>query len=64
MHNRVIRLLLLPIAVFLWIIGWVMLWVAARNEQETEQAQAETPIEDDYITIIPIIPEKLEEHKA
>jgi len=48
--------------VFLWIIGWAMLWAGARKEQETEQTQAETRTEDESITIIPMIPEKLEEH--
>jgi nitrogen fixation-related uncharacterized protein len=64
MRKRVITLLFLPIAVFLWIIGWTMLWAGARKEQETEQTQAETRTEDESITIIPMIPEKLEEHEA
>jgi nitrogen fixation-related uncharacterized protein len=64
MRNRVIRLLFLPIAIFLWIIGWTMLWAGTSKEQETEQTQAETCTEDESITIIPIIPEKLEEHEA
>jgi nitrogen fixation-related uncharacterized protein len=64
MRKRVITLLFLPIAVFLWIIGWAMLWAGARKEQETEQTQAETRTEDESITIIPIILEKLEEHEA
>jgi hypothetical protein len=64
MPKRVITLLFLPIAVFLWIIGWAMLWAGARKEQETEQTQAETRTEDESITIIPMIPEKLEEHEA
>jgi CHASE3 domain sensor protein len=64
MRKRVITLLFLPIAVFVWIIGWAMLWAGARNEQETEQTQAETRTEDESITIIPMIPEKFEEHEA
>jgi len=35
-----------------------------RNEQEAEQTQAEVPIEDESITIIPMMPEKLKEHEA
>jgi len=64
MPKRVITLLFLPIAVFLWIIGWAMLWAGTRKEQETEQTQAETRTGDESITIIPMIPEKLEEHEA
>jgi len=41
-----------------------MLWAGARKQQETEQTQAETSTEDESITIIPMIPEKLEEHEA
>jgi len=64
MRNRVIRLLFLPIAIFLWIIGWTMLWAGARKEQETQQTQAETRTEDESITIIPMIPEEPEQFEA
>ncbi|PIU58934.1 hypothetical protein COS86_06900 [Candidatus Bathyarchaeota archaeon CG07_land_8_20_14_0_80_47_9] len=61
MRNRVIRLLILPIAIFLWIIGWTMLWAGSRKEQETQRTQAETAPEDESITIIPMIPEEPEQ---
>jgi hypothetical protein len=64
MRNRVIRLLILPIAIFLWIIGWAMLWAGARKEQETQQTQAETAPEDEFITIIPMMPEEPEQFEA
>jgi hypothetical protein len=64
MRNRVIRLLFLPIAIFLWIIGWIMLWTGTRKEQETQQTQAETRTEDESITIISIIPEEPEQFEA
>jgi hypothetical protein len=64
MRNRVIRLLILPIAIFLWIIGWTMLWAGTRKEQKTQQPQAETAPEDESITIIPMIPEEPEEFEA
>jgi hypothetical protein len=64
MRNRVIRLLFLPIAIFLWIIGWAMLWTGTRKEQETQQTQAETRTEDESITIIPMIPEEPEQFEA
>jgi hypothetical protein len=64
MRNRVIRLLFLPIAIFLWIIGWAMLWAGSRKEQETQRTQADTAPEDESITIIPIIPEEPEEIEA
>jgi hypothetical protein len=64
MRNRVIRLLFLPIAVLLWIIGWTMLWAGTRKEQKTQQTQAETPPENEPITIIPMIPEEQEQYEA
>jgi large-conductance mechanosensitive channel len=64
MRNRVIRLLILPIAIFLWIIGWTMLWAGTRKEQKTQQPQAETAPEDESITIIPMIPEEPDEFEA
>ena len=60
MRNRMIRLLFLPIAIFLWIIGWTMIWADSRKEQETQQTQAETAPEDESMTIIPMIPEEFE----
>jgi hypothetical protein len=64
MRKRVITLLFMPIAVFLWMIGWTMLWAGARKEREAERTQAETLAEDESITAIPVIPEELEEHEA
>jgi hypothetical protein len=64
MRNRVIRLLFLPIAIFLWIIGWTMLWAGSRKEQEPQQTQTDTAPEDESITIIPMIPEEPEEFEA
>jgi len=64
MRNKVIRLLFLPIAILLWIIGWTMLWAGTRKEQKTQQAQAETPPENESITIIPMMPEELEQYEA
>jgi hypothetical protein len=64
MRNKTIRLLFLPIAILLWIIGWTMLWAGTRKEQKTQQTQAETPPENESITIIPMIPEEQEQYEA
>ncbi|MCJ7768267.1 hypothetical protein MUP79_07740 [Candidatus Bathyarchaeota archaeon] len=64
MRNKVIRLLFLPIAILLWIIGWTMLWAGTRKEQKTQQPQAETPPENESITIIPMMPEEQEQYEA
>jgi hypothetical protein len=56
--------LFLPIAVFLWIIGWAMFWIGTRREEETQQKQQEISPEDESITIIPMIPEEPEQWEA
>jgi putative Mn2+ efflux pump MntP len=60
MRNRIIRPLLIPIAILLWIIGWTMVLIGFRKEQETQRAQTGTTQKEDLITIIPMIPEELE----
>jgi cytochrome c-type biogenesis protein CcmH/NrfF len=61
MRNRLIKLFLLPVAVFLWIIGWTLMWAGTRKEQETP---AETPAERQSITIMPILPDEQEQIEA
>jgi hypothetical protein len=60
MRNRIIRSLLIPIAILLWIIGWTMVWIGSRKEQGTQPAQTRTTQKEDSITIMPMIPEELE----
>jgi hypothetical protein len=64
MRNKMVRLLFLPIAMLLWIIGWAMLWTGTPKEQETQQTQAETTSQDEFITIIPGVPEVPEQCEA
>jgi hypothetical protein len=65
MHKRVIRLLFLPIAAFLWIIGWTMLWAGShKQQQQTHQTPAKTTSEDESVTITAITPKEPEEREA
>jgi len=41
-----------------------MLWAGNRKEQKTQQTQAETPPENESITIMPMIPEEQEQYEA
>jgi hypothetical protein len=59
-HNRIISLLFLPIAIMLFVLGWVMLMMGLRDEQKKQPVQAKTAEQDDGITIIPLIPEEIE----
>ena len=64
MRNKIVKLLFLPIAMLLWIIGWTMLWAGTRKGKETQQTQAETTAQDEFITIMPLILEEPEQREA
>jgi nitrogen fixation-related uncharacterized protein len=59
-RNRIITLLLLPIAIILFMLGWVMLLTGSRNEQKNQPEEPKTTPQDDGITVIPMIPEEIE----
>lgn len=59
-RNRIISMLFLPIAIMLFILGWAMLIAGLRNEQKKQPPRAKTAEQDDGITIIPMIPEEIE----
>jgi flagellar basal body-associated protein FliL len=40
-RNRAIVLLLLPIAVFLWLIGWSFLWIGSKEKSKTPKRAPE-----------------------
>jgi flagellar basal body-associated protein FliL len=63
MRKRLIILLILPIALLLWMIGWTMSWTGSKKEHLTQKAQKETP-EDHSITIMNVIPEEIEQQEA
>jgi hypothetical protein len=62
MRNRLIKLLLLPLALFLWIIGWSMMWAGTRKEQETRPKTANE--EQENVTMMPFLPEEQEQCEA
>jgi lipopolysaccharide export system protein LptC len=59
MKNRIISLILLPLAIVLWMIGWSML-LAAFNKEQKNQATHKTTSEENQLTIMPMIPEEIE----
>lgn len=59
-RNRMITLLFVPIAIMLFILGWIMLTVGLRDEQEKQSPHAKAASQDDGITVIPMIPEEIE----
>jgi hypothetical protein len=44
----------------LFILGWIMLTVGLRDEQEKQSPHAKAASQDDGITVIPMIPEEIE----
>jgi hypothetical protein len=59
-RNRIITLLFVPIAIMLFTLGWIMLTVGLRDEQEKQSPHAKASSQDDGITVIPMIPEEIE----
>jgi hypothetical protein len=59
MRSKLFRLLVFPIAIMLWLIGWVMFYMGSEKEQKIQKAK--TAQESKSITIIPILPEEIEE---
>ena len=45
MRNRVVVITLLPVIIFLWIIGWTLFWIGSQNKpQKTRAATERDPI--------------------
>jgi len=41
MRNRVVVITLLPVIIFLWIIGWSLFWIGSQNKSQENRAAAE-----------------------
>lgn len=45
MRNRVVVITLLPVIIFLWIIGWSLFWIGSQNKpQKTQTTTERNPI--------------------
>lgn len=60
MKNRIVSLILLPLAIVLWMIGWSMLLAAFNKEQKNRPTRKITTSEGSHITVMPIMPEEIE----
>ena len=61
MRNRLIKVLLLPVVVFVWMVGWAMMWAGTLKEEET---RPETVKKEGLIKIMPMMPEEQEQCEA
>jgi len=41
MHNRVVVIILLPVIILLWIIGWSLFWIGSQNKPQKTQTTTE-----------------------
>jgi lipopolysaccharide export system protein LptC len=60
MKNRIVSLILLPLAIVLWMIGWSMLLAAFNKEQKNRSTRKKTASGESQITVMPIMPEEIE----
>ena len=61
MRNRLIKVLLLPVVVFVWMVGWAMMWAGTLKEEET---RPETVKKEGLIKIMPMMPDEQEQCEA
>ena len=61
MRNNKTRLLLMPIAILLWLLGFTMVWAGFRKQQRTKRAKDKTARKTESITVMPMIPQEIEE---
>ena len=57
-------MILLPIALMLWMLGWAMSMAALSKEQRNRQAKSRTTTREDLITLMPVIREEVEAQEA
>jgi len=57
MRNRVVVIMLLPVIILLWIIGWTLFWIGSqnrpqktRNKKQREKIDVTTILYEDYCT--------------
>jgi hypothetical protein len=59
-RHRIIRLLFIPVAILIWMIGWTLLYIDSRRKPQERDAQVRTTAKDDSTVIITVIPEQVE----
>jgi hypothetical protein len=53
-RNRAVIALLLPVIIFLWIVGWGLFWIGYQKESRKNQSSP-SPKEEDSVRIVPIM---------
>jgi hypothetical protein len=55
-RNRVVAVIMLPIAIFLWVIGWCLFWAGSQRNSHRIRATDN----EDFVSITTALPEKQE----
>ena len=50
-RNRLVTVLLLPVFVVAWFIGWSLYWVGSRKDREQPKIRAKS--QEEHVTLIP-----------
>jgi hypothetical protein len=64
MRRNMMRLLFLPVAAVLWIIGWTLIWAGSRKEQGTQRTESEAASGDESVKMMVVLPEEQEQREA
>ena len=55
-RNPGIAVIVLPIAIFMWIIGWCLYWVGSRHKTH----EVQTGGDKDFVSVIAAVPDEQE----
>ena len=58
MRNRVVVILVLPIVIFLWLIGWSLFWIGS----QIRLSEAEDAVEEDGMNMTIVLYEECNQH--
>ena len=52
-RNRVVSFLLMPIAVFLWCIGWSLYWIGVKKETTKPKPNPKLSVQKELVVFVP-----------
>ena len=58
MVRKLRALLLLPVGLFFWVIGWSLIWIDSKNSSKNRD-NAEDPFQNDEALYFELIPERV-----
>lgn len=46
MKKRILRIFFLPVAVFMWVVGWSLMWIGDQPRKEERREEQSVSVED------------------